>query len=91
MSVTITFAALIADRIGGINRVEVAGSTVEEAMRDLSRRYPQLAPIIWEPSGAINDFLVFFVNRRDVRELRGLDTEVVSSDEIMVLGAAEGG
>lgn len=87
----VRFPAMISDRIGGVSSVDVPGDTVMEVVQALCERFPALDGLIWDAPGRVNDFLVFFVNKQDVRDLGGLDTPLNAEDEITVIGAAEGG
>ena len=87
----VSLATMLAERAGGRNSISVPGHTLGEVLAALCREYPALTPVVWEAPGALNDFLVCFVNQRDVRDRQGLATPVGANDEIMVVGAAEGG
>lgn len=82
---------MISERIGGVSAADVPGDTVLEAVQALCKRFPALDGLIWDAPGRINDFLVFFVNNQDVRDLRGLDTPLGAEDEVTIIGAAEEG
>jgi molybdopterin converting factor small subunit len=90
MSVSISFPAMIADRIGA-GRVDVHGGTVGEALHALTARYPQLAGLLWERPGELNDFLVLFLNGEHLAAAQALQTPLAAGDELMIVGAAEGG
>lgn len=87
----VSLAAMLAERAGGHNRMTLPGRTLGEVLDALCRDYPALATLVWEAPGTLNEFLVCFVNQRDARDQQGLATPVGEADEIMVVGAAEGG
>lgn len=87
----VSLAAMLAERAGGHNSMTLPGRTLGEVLDALCRAHPALAPVVWEAPGSLNEFLVCFVNQRDARDLRGLATAVSAEDEIMLVGAAEGG
>ena len=90
MSVSISFPAMIADRIG-VSRVGVHGGTVGEALHNLAAQYPQLTALLWERTGELNDFLVLFLNGEHLADEQALRTPLAPGDELMIVGAAEGG
>jgi ferredoxin-nitrite reductase len=89
--VRIVLAHLLAELIGGQDHVDAQGDTVGEALRDLTARHPPLAALVWRADGGFNDQLVAFLNREDVRRLRGLDTPLRPGDELVLITAVEGG
>jgi molybdopterin converting factor small subunit len=87
----VSLATMLAERAAGRNSLLLSGRTLGEVLDALCREHPALAPVVWEAPGTLNEFLVCFVNQRDARDLQGLATPVGAADEIMVVGAAEGG
>ena len=86
----IRFTNLFAERIGGVNSVDVRGATVESSLRALSDRYPTLAPLVWAKDGALNPVMVLFLNDRQLAAAE-LGTPVGPGDEIDIVSALEGG
>ena len=86
----IRFTNLFAERIGGINSVDVPAATVESSLRALSDRYPNLAPLVWAKDGALNPVMVLFLNDRQLGAAE-IVTPVGPSDEIDIVPAIEGG
>ena len=86
----IRFTNLLAERIGGVNSVDVQGVTVESSLRALTDRHPDLTPLVWGKDGALNAVMVVFLNDRQLgaAEIR---TPVGSGDEIDIVPALEGG
>ena len=91
MSVRVSLAALLAERIGEPKELELDGASVEEALRDLSGRYDALTPLLWKASGEFNPLLVVFLNNTNIRDLNGLATPLKSGDHLTVVSALEGG
>ncbi len=91
MTLRVSLANILADRIGGAAEVEVEGVTIGEALQDLTRRYPPLEALVWKSEGVFNDQLVLFRNGEDVRRLEGMRTPLKSGDELMLITAVEGG
>ena len=86
----IRFTNLFAERIGGINSVDVPAATVESALRALTDRHPNLTPLVWAKDGALNPVMVMFLNNRQLcaAEIGAL---VGPGDEIDIVPALEGG
>ena len=62
----IRFTNLFAERIGGVNSVDVLATTVESALRALTDRHPPLMPLVWAKDGALNPVMVVFLNDRQL-------------------------
>jgi molybdopterin converting factor small subunit len=86
----IRFTNLFAERIGGVNSVDVPAATVESALRALTDRHPNLAPLVWAKDGALNPVMVMFLNDRQLGAAE-IGTPVEPGDEIDIVPALEGG
>lgn len=86
----IRFTNLFAERIGGINAVDVQAGTVEASLRALTDQYPSLAPLVWAKDGAVNGVMVLFLNDRQL-SVTAIRTPVSPGDEIDIVPALEGG
>jgi len=86
----IRFTNLFAERIGGINSVDVPAATVESALRALTDRHPTLTPLVWAKDGAINPVMVMFLNDRQLAAAE-IGTSVGPGDQIDIVPALEGG
>ena len=87
---SIRFTNLFAERIGGVNTVEVPAATVESALRALTDRHPSLTPLVWVKDGVVNPVLVVFLNDRQLGGAE-IGTAVGPGDEIDIVPALEGG
>jgi|TARA_B100001964_G_scaffold181952_1_gene201293 molybdopterin converting factor small subunit len=92
VSVTVAFPALFAERIGGVEAVELEleGETVGAALRALTDRHGELAPLVWRPEHELNPVMAVFLNGRQLRP-EELTTPTRSGDQIQILSALEGG
>lgn len=90
MTVRIRFTTLFAERIGGIDSAEVEATSVASALRALTDRHPELAPLVWAPGGGVNPVMVLFLNDRQLSQGE-LDVRVDAGDEIDIIPAIEGG
>ena len=86
----IRFTNLFAERIGGVNCVDVPAATVESALRALTDRHPTLTTLVWAKDGAINPVMVMFLNDRQLGAAE-IGTAVGPGDEIDIVPALEGG
>jgi molybdopterin converting factor small subunit len=86
----IRFTNLLAERIGGVNSVDVPGATVELSLRALTDRHPSLAPLVWAKDGALNPVMVLFLNDRQLGAAE-IGTPLGPGDEIDIVPALEGG
>jgi molybdopterin converting factor small subunit len=86
----IRFTNLFAERIGGVNSVDVHAATVESALRALSDRYHDLPPLVWAKDAALNPVMVLFLNDRQLGAAE-IGTPVEPGDEIDIVSALEGG
>jgi hypothetical protein len=86
----IRFTTLFAERIGGVNSVDVQATTVELALRALTDRHPTLTPLVWAKDGALNPVMVVFLNDRQLA-VTEIGTPVGPGDEIDIVSALEGG
>ena len=86
----IRFHALFAERIGGIDTVEVEAATVLGALRALTERHPELTRLVWLGEGTVNPVMAFFVNDRQVRG-KELTAPLQPGDQVEVIPAISGG
>jgi hypothetical protein len=86
----IRFTNLFAERIGGVNSVDVQGSTVESSLRALTDQHPVLMPLVWGKDGALNGVMVLFLNDRQLGASE-IGRPVGPGDEIDIISALEGG
>jgi adenylyltransferase/sulfurtransferase len=76
---------------GETGDVEVEGSTVDEALGDLTCRYPGLKPHLYTADGALRSFVNIFLNDNDVRHLERGSTRVAPGDTLTIIPSIAGG
>ena len=86
----IRFTNLFAERIGGVNSVDVQGATIEASLRALTTQHPVLTPLVWGKDGALNGVMVLFLNDRQLGASE-IGRPVGPGDEIDIISALEGG
>jgi molybdopterin synthase sulfur carrier subunit len=73
----------------GLSAVEVEASTVQQALEELCARFPALRERLFSDGGAREDVRVF-LNRRDIRGLGGLASELHEGDELSLVPLVAG-
>jgi len=86
----IRFTNLFAERIGGINCVDVPAATVESALHALTDRHPDLTPLVWAKDGTLNPVMVLFLNDHQLGDA-DIGSPVGPGDQIDIVPAIEGG
>lgn len=75
---------------GGEAQVAVSGSTVGEALNDLTDHYPDLRVHLFN-GGELRNFVNVFLGDEDIRFLDGLSTEVDEADSLRIIPSIAGG
>jgi len=91
MSVSVYLPRSYRNVAGNQAKVEVSGSSVGEALADLTQRYPGVKALLMDPRGNVGGHVAVFVNSRDIGTLDGTGTPVKDGDEVMILPAMSGG
>jgi sulfur-carrier protein len=74
---------------GGPDRMECEGRTVGDAVAGCVAREPRLGPRIFREDGSV--WVGIFVNGRNIRQGKGLETPLRDGDEIRLLPPIAGG
>ena len=77
--------------VGGERQGSASGENVGEILRDLADNHPATATQLFSEGGELNRYVNVYLNDEDVRVLDGLDTEVGTSDTLVILPAMAGG
>ncbi|MEI7439752.1 MAG: pyridoxal-phosphate dependent enzyme, partial [Thermoleophilia bacterium] len=91
MPISLRMPPVLRPQVGGARQVEVAGSTLREALDDLFAQFPAVRDQIVDGEGQINRFVNVYVSNEDVRLGQGLDTLVPDGSTVIVLPAMAGG
>ena len=91
MPISLRMPPVLRPQVGGARQVEVAGSTLREALDDLFAQFPAVRDQIVDGDGQINRFVNVYVSNEDVRLGQGLDTLVPDGSTVIVLPAMAGG
>jgi sulfur-carrier protein len=71
--------------------IPVSGNTVTEALNDLTTSYPAIKTHILDSQGRLRRHVNLFVNKENIRTLNGIDTEIKSTDKIILMPSISGG
>lgn len=72
--------------------VEVpGGAPIGELLKRLIALRPKLGQKILDENGSVRRYVAVFVNGRDIRHLRGLETPIQPEDEIAIFPPVAGG
>lgn len=77
--------------VGKQSSVEVKGTTVAEAMRDLLGKHPELRRHLYSEDGKLRAFVNLYVNDEDIRYLQKEETAVKEGDNISIVPSIAGG
>ena len=75
----------------GDAELTLPAASVRAVLDELERRHPSLYRGICDDTGAVRRHVNLFVNNDHMRDRNGLDTALVSGDEIFILPAVSGG
>ena len=91
MSLIVQLPSVLAPLADGQRTLAASGATLSEAVRDLSSRFPALAPRLCDDAGGPYKFVSFFLNDEDIRFLGGFDAPLRDGDELTIVPAVAGG
>jgi molybdopterin converting factor small subunit len=90
MSIRIHIPTPMRPHAQGLAFVDVQAASVKDALDELSRQCPNIAPRIFD-NGKVRRFVNVYVNDEDVRYLDNLATAVKDGDEVSIIPAVAGG
>jgi molybdopterin synthase sulfur carrier subunit len=91
VAVEIRLPTVLRQHAGGQASVKANGSTLGEALQDLTLQFPLLKDQVITEDGTLHKFVNVYKNDEDVRYLDKLDTPVDDGDTISILPAVAGG
>ena len=66
-------------------------ATVKSLLDEVTRRFPPLGTLIWQPDGSLGDYIKVFVDGREIRHLQMLDTPVPPAASVDIFPPVAGG
>ncbi len=91
MSVTIHIPTPLRRFTGEAGEIQVEGTTVGEALAQLTERHPALRRHLYTDDGALRSFVNVFLNDEDVRHLQREGTQLASGDTLSIIPSIAGG
>jgi len=90
--VKVLLPAVMAEATSGAREVEVSASTVSDALGRLTEKFGEpLKQRMFDESGRPKRLLSLFVNGKNIRFLKSLETELRDGDEVSILPTVSGG
>lgn len=74
-----------------VERADLSGETLEDALRELAERFPGLGARVLDDQGRVRRHIGLFVNARSVAHLAPRDVALAEGDVVRVLPAVSGG
>lgn len=71
--------------------IDVSGTTVAQALDDLTMRYPLIKTHIMDSTGKLRRHVNLFVNKDNIRSLKGIETPLQEHDKIILMPSISGG
>ncbi|MET0272016.1 MAG: MoaD/ThiS family protein [Phenylobacterium sp.] len=72
----------------GVSRLEAAGGTIDEVLRDLDRRFPGLRFRVIDEQDRVRRHMRLYVGRDESRDVA---RPLAAGDELLIFGALSGG
>lgn len=91
MSVTIVIPTPLRQFAGGKSEIEVEAATAGEALEKLTATHGDLKKHLYNDGGNLRNYVNVYVGDEDIRDLDGLDTEVKTGSEILIVPSIAGG
>jgi sulfur-carrier protein adenylyltransferase/sulfurtransferase len=91
MAVTVVIPTPLRQFAGGNSEIELEAATAGEALEKLTTEHAELKKHLYNDGGNLRNFVNVYVGDEDIRDLEGLDTEVKSGGEILIVPSIAGG
>jgi molybdopterin converting factor small subunit len=88
---TVKIPPVLRPAVGGEKQLDAEGTSVGEILRSVADAHPDTQTQLFAADGGLNRYVNVYLNDEDVRVLDGLETEVGSSDTLVILPAMAGG
>jgi molybdopterin synthase sulfur carrier subunit len=75
----------------GQAEIKVNGTSISEALADLTNQYPTIKPHLFNDGGELRPFVNLFVGEHNIKDLQGVNTPVKDSEKIMLIPSIAGG
>ena len=92
MAVTVKIPAPLRPLTANLGEVALENAaTVQDALQELSRKYPGIKDKLLDDKGALRRYVNLFKNDEDVRHAQGLGTALKEGDRLTIVPAIAGG
>ncbi|MEP6904107.1 MAG: molybdopterin-synthase adenylyltransferase MoeB [Actinomycetota bacterium] len=91
MAVTIVIPTPLRQFAGGKSEIEIEAATAGEALDKLTTTHAELKKHLYNDQNILRNFVNVYVGDEDIRDLNGLETEVKSGGEILIVPSIAGG
>ena len=91
MAVKIIIPTPLRQFAGGKSEIEVEAKTAGEALEKLTTEHADLKKHLYNDGGNLRNFVNIYVGDEDIRDLDGLETEVKSGGEVLIVPSIAGG
>jgi molybdopterin converting factor small subunit len=88
---TLKFPSPLRPYTNGLKEVEVKSATVGLIIEEITNRFPQLRPHLFDEQGDLRAYVNIFLNEVDVRALGGVKAQVGDEDRLMIVPSIAGG
>jgi sulfur-carrier protein len=88
---TVVLPPALRERTANQARLNVEGTTVREVIEELERLFPGIRFNICYETGELRPYVNIFLEKDNIRYLRGLDTPVHEGARIRILPSVAGG
>lgn len=78
-------------KLADARALETDGATVGEAIANVAKKYPALAPRLRDEGGKPYPYVTFYLNDEDIRFRGGFDAKINDGDELTIVPAIAGG
>jgi MoaD family protein len=90
-TVTVKIPTPLRPITAGQSEVKIEAATVGEVLRKLDSQFKGFGERVLDDGRAVKRFINVFINEDNVRDKKGLDTEVKNGDTISILPSIAGG
>jgi sulfur-carrier protein len=90
MAVRVEIPTPLREHTAGKSEVEVKGVTIQEALADLVKQYPNIGPKLFN-DGKLRPYINIFLNDEDIRYLDEMQTAVKDGQLVALIPAVAGG
>lgn len=75
----------------GHSEISVKGDTVSEVLDNLVSNYPAIQPHLFNESGQLRPFVNLYLGEENIRDLNGLQTQIMEDDRLLLIPSIAGG